>query len=200
LRHGLPKFRLTHSDISAGLSFPSMRLDRLEQSLGGQPQRLSYPSSPTALNNNTDIRIKLPRLCDRAIHDRYPRYKRELWAINAIYGAAVARSPIVERRCATHTPGSAEWTHRVACHGRRGRLDGRKYFVHAIEIDLPLGGQCQPPGRAIDETHTEALLQSRDELCHGGWRQTYVFGLPRSATRWKMAISVDELAIPEIPS
>jgi hypothetical protein len=24
--------------------------------------------------------------------------------------------------------------------------------------------------------------------------------LPRSATRWKMAISVDELAIPEIPS
>jgi hypothetical protein len=77
---------------------------------------------------------------------------------------------------------------------------GRKYFVHAIEIDLPLGGQCQPPGRAIDETHTEALLQSRDELCHGGWRQTYVFGLPRSATRWKMAISVDELAIPEIPS
>jgi hypothetical protein len=28
-------------------------------------------------------------------------------------------APIVERRCATHTPGSAEWTHRVACHGRR---------------------------------------------------------------------------------
>jgi hypothetical protein len=44
-----------------------------------------------------------------------------------------------------------------------GRLDGCEYFVHAIEIDLPLGGQCQPPGRAIDETHTEALLQSRDE-------------------------------------
>src|SRR5262249_36643511 len=28
-------------------------------------------------------------------------------------------APIVERRCATHTLGSAEWTHRVACHGRR---------------------------------------------------------------------------------
>src|SRR5262245_12356869 len=28
-------------------------------------------------------------------------------------------APIVERRCATHTPGSAERTHRVACHGRR---------------------------------------------------------------------------------
>src|SRR5260370_13601170 len=28
-------------------------------------------------------------------------------------------APIFEQRCATHTPGSAEWTHRVACHGRR---------------------------------------------------------------------------------
>src|SRR5439155_8005899 len=28
-------------------------------------------------------------------------------------------APIVEQRCATHTPGSAEWTHRVACYSRR---------------------------------------------------------------------------------
>jgi hypothetical protein len=92
-----------------------------------------------------------------------------------------------------------------SCRRELGRLDSRKYFVHAIEIDLSLGGQCQPPGRAIDETHTDALLQSRDELCHGGWRQTYVFGCARKAAAprhalEKMAISVDELAIPEIPS
>jgi hypothetical protein len=54
LRRDLPKFRLTDPDISAGLFFPSKRFDRLEQSLGGQPRRLSYPSSPTAVQFRHD--------------------------------------------------------------------------------------------------------------------------------------------------
>jgi hypothetical protein len=52
--HGLPKFRLMDHDISAGLFFPSMRFDRVEQSLGGQPRRLSYPSSPTSVQFRLD--------------------------------------------------------------------------------------------------------------------------------------------------
>ena len=85
-----------------------------------------------------------------------------------------------------------------------GRFDGPEDLAHAIEVDLPLGGQCQVPCGPIDEAHAEALLQSRDELCHRGWRLAHVLGCARkaarSATRWKMAISVDELAIQEFPS
>jgi hypothetical protein len=54
LRHDPPKFHQTDHDILAGLFFLSVRFDRLEQSLGGQPQRLSYPSSPTAVQFRRD--------------------------------------------------------------------------------------------------------------------------------------------------
>ena len=39
------------------------------------------------------------------------------------------------------------------------RLDGPEDLTHAIEIDLALGSQRQPPCRPIDEPHPEALLQ-----------------------------------------
>ena len=69
-----------------------------------------------------------------------------------------------------------------------GRPDGPEYLAHAIEIDLSLGGQRQPPRGPIDEPHAEALLQSRDELCHGRWRQAYVLGCPRKAAALRHAL------------
>jgi hypothetical protein len=53
-RHGLPKFRLTDLDISAGLSFPSKHFHRLPQPLRRQPRQLPYPSSPTAFQARHD--------------------------------------------------------------------------------------------------------------------------------------------------
>jgi hypothetical protein len=54
LRHGPPKFRLKDYDISVGLFGLSKRFDRLGQSLAGQPRRLSYPFSPTAVQFRLD--------------------------------------------------------------------------------------------------------------------------------------------------
>jgi hypothetical protein len=48
LRHGQPKFRLMDHDISAGLSFLSMRFHRLAQPLPCRPRQWP-PSSPTAV-------------------------------------------------------------------------------------------------------------------------------------------------------
>jgi hypothetical protein len=44
------------------------------------------------------------------------------------------------------------------------------------------------PGGAIDEAHAEALLQSRDELCHGGWRQADVVRRPCKAAAFRHAL------------
>ena len=49
--HGLPKFRLTDLDISAGPFFPSKRLHGLGQSFGRRPR---HPSSPTAFEAQSD--------------------------------------------------------------------------------------------------------------------------------------------------
>src|SRR5713226_3991666 len=55
------------------------------------------------------------------------------------------------------------------------------------EGEIYLGGQCQAPCRPIDQPHAEALLQSRDELCHGGWRQAYALGCARKAAALRHA-------------
>src|SRR4051795_4272445 len=74
------------------------------------------------------------------------------------------------------------------------RLDGPEDLTHAIEIDLALRGQRQPPRRPIDEPHPEALLQSGDELCHGGRRQTYVLGSARKTAALRHALENGHLS------
>jgi len=69
-----------------------------------------------------------------------------------------------------------------------GRLDCPEDLAHAIEVDLSLRGQCQVPRRPIDEAYAKALLQSRDELCHGGWRQADVFGCAGKAPALRHAL------------
>ena len=89
----------------------------------------------------------------------------------------------------------------VACLPTRQWLCGPR---NAIEIGLSLGGQCQPPCRPIDEPHTEAALQSRDEPCDGDRRPAYVLGFARQAAAHRHALEkglpVGERAIREIPS
>src|SRR5260221_6186746 len=75
-----------------------------------------------------------------------------------------------------------------------GRLDRPEDLADAIEVDLSLGGQCQVPRGPIDEAHAETLLQSRDELCHRGWRQTYVFGCAGKAAALRHALENGHLS------
>src|SRR5262249_52940877 len=56
LRHDLPKFRPKDPDISAGLSFPSMRFHLV---LG--PRQLPCPFSPTALEARHDAQKAIPQ-------------------------------------------------------------------------------------------------------------------------------------------
>jgi hypothetical protein len=52
-RFDLRFFRPFRADLSIR-KFPSRRFDRPEQSLGGQPRRLSYPSSSTAFQSQPE--------------------------------------------------------------------------------------------------------------------------------------------------
>src|ERR1700678_95282 len=73
-------------------------------------------------------------------------------------------------------------------------VDGPEYFPRAIEVDLSLRGQSKVPRRSIDEAHAETLLQSRDELCHRGWRQANVFGCTRKAATFRHALENGHLS------
>jgi hypothetical protein len=53
--------------------------------------------------------------------------------------------------------------------------------------------------RPIDEPHTEALLQSRDELCHGVWRQADVLGCARKAAALRQTLENGHLGLMNRP-
>jgi hypothetical protein len=74
------------------------------------------------------------------------------------------------------------------CNIRFRGLDSGKNLARMFKVDFPLGSQCQVPCGPVDQAHAEALLQSRDELCHGGWRQAHVFGCARKAAALRHAL------------
>jgi hypothetical protein len=59
---------------------------------------------------------------------------------------------------------------------RLSRFNRRKDFPRSLKIRCAIGGKRQASRCAIDKTNPEAVLQSRNEFRHCGWRKPYILG------------------------